>query len=170
VFANDFGDIYDVVKGQGNWDEANYWFEKIADYCRSHGLIQLFVAVPFEEQLLGKRKPGFYPGKLTNALNLNGTQFLNPAEDFINAHLEIFNDGVRSGQRPYGCPLFNAEIHDGHFSPLGSQVWAESVSRRLVLLLERDRLLRPKKADVSHNGPGRTWPRPEPNPGGEALP
>jgi len=145
VFANDFGDIYEVIKGHGDWDEANYWFEKIADYCRSHGLVQLFVAVPYEEQLLGRRKTGYYPGKFVNALNLNGTQFLNPAEDFINSHLEIFNEGVRQGRRPYACQLFNTQIGDGHFSPIGSEVWAEAVSRRLVLLLERERLLRPNK-------------------------
>jgi len=145
VFANDFGDIYEVAKGRGDWEEGNYWFNKVADYCRSQGLIQLFVAVPYEEQLFGRRRTGFYPGKVVNALDLNGTQFLNPAEDFINAHLELVNEGVSHGQRPYGCPLFNAQINDGHFSPLGSEVWAEAVSRRLVLLLERDRLLRPKK-------------------------
>jgi len=145
VFANDFGDIYEVANGRGNWEEGNYWFNKIADYCRSHELVNLFVAVPYEEQLFGRRRSAFYPGKVVNALDLNGTQFLNPAEDFINAHLELFNAGVRDGQRPYGCPLFNAQIHDGHFSPLGSEVWGETVSRRLVLVLERDRLLRPKK-------------------------
>lgn len=145
VFANDFGDIYDVAKGHGDWDEANYWFEKIADYCRSKGFVQLFVAVPYEEQLLGRRKPGFYPGKLVNTLNVNGTQFLNPAEDFINAHLENFNEGILRGQRPYASQLFNAQIGDGHFSPMGSEVWAETVSRRLALLLERERLLRPKR-------------------------
>jgi hypothetical protein len=166
VFANDFGDIYEVMKGHGDWDEANYWFEKIADYCRSHGLIQLFVSVPFEEQLVGSRKPGFYPGKLVNGLNLNGTQFLNPAEDFVNAHLEIVNDGVRQGQRPYGCPLFNTQIRDGHFSPQGAQVWAESVTRRLLLLMERDRLLRPKNAQVTT---GRS-PRTALAPTGERVP
>jgi hypothetical protein len=145
VFANDFGDIYEVANGHGDWDEANYWFEKIADYCRSKGLVQLFVAVPYQEQMLGRRKPAFYPGKLVNALSLNGTQFLNPAEDFINAHLEDFNEGVLRGQRPYASRLFNAQIGDGHFSPMGSEVWAETVSRRLALLLERDRLFRPKK-------------------------
>jgi hypothetical protein len=154
VFANDFGDIYDVASGKGDWDEANYWFNRIADYCRSRGLVQLFVAVPYEPQLFGRRKPGFYPGKVVNALNLNGTQFLNPADDFINAHLRLFNEGVRQGQRPFACPLFNVQYHDGHFSPIGSEVWAVSLSRRLALLLERERLLRPKIA-----APTGDWPR-----------
>jgi hypothetical protein len=165
VFANDFGDIYDVVKGLGDWDEANYWFNKIADYCRALGLVQLFVAVPYEDQLFGKRKTGFYPGMVVNALDLNGTQFLNPAEDFINTHLELFNDGVRRGQRPYACQLFNSEIRDGHFSPRGSEVWAEAVSRRLVLLLERDRLQHPKKRESLNTDSGRPGTK-----RGEALP
>ena len=48
-------------------------------------------------------------------------------------------DGERKGRRQQGCPLFNDDIGDGHFSAAGSEVWAASVGRRLVLLLEKDR-------------------------------
>jgi len=48
------------------------------------------------------------------------------------------NEADRRGRRPYGCPLFNGEISDGHFSALGAEVWAGAVGRRLLLLLEQN--------------------------------
>ncbi len=145
VFANDFGDAFEVQQGRGDWEEGCYWLDKIAEFCRSRQLIQLFVIAPLETQMLALRKSGFYPGRISNLLQINGTAFLNPVEDFVNAHLEIANDGERQGQRPAGCPLFNFEIHDGHFSPIGSEVWATAVGLRLALLLERNRLNAPRK-------------------------
>ena len=32
---NDFGDIWDVLKGQGDWEEAKYWLDKITSFCRT---------------------------------------------------------------------------------------------------------------------------------------
>jgi hypothetical protein len=156
VFGNDFGDIFEVLNGKGDWDEGNYWLQRIVDYCRSAQLVQLYVSVPYEMQMLGSRKPGFYPGKIANGLDINGIEFLNPIEAFVNAHLEIFNDGVRNGQRPYSCPLFNVQIGDGHFSAKGSEVWADAVGRRLALLIERNRLLDPNRNSRS----GQVSPRP----------
>jgi hypothetical protein len=40
-------------------------------------------------------------------------------------------------------PLFNGVIADGHFSAIGSELWAAVVGRRLVLLLEKARLAKP---------------------------
>jgi hypothetical protein len=151
VFANDFGEMFEVLQGRADWDEGNYWLNKICDYCRTRQWAQLFVAVPTEELILGRRKAGFYPGKITNGLEINGIEFLTPIESFCNAHLEIFNEGFRQARRPYGCPLFNAQYHDGHFSPIGSEVWAKAVGRRLVLLLERNRLLTPKQPSSATN-------------------
>jgi hypothetical protein len=34
--------------------------------------------------------------------------------------------------------LFNGQIGDGHFSPLGSELWANCVARRLASLLEKE--------------------------------
>ncbi len=36
--------------------------------------------------------------------------FLDPTDDFINAHLELVIEGERRGKRPQGCPLFNGVI------------------------------------------------------------
>ena len=143
VFTNDFGDLFEVpTKGLGDWDEGKYWLEKITDYCRSRQWPCLIVPAPFEPFMFGKRKSGYYPGKLSNILECNGLMFVDPIDDFIDAHLALVIEGERKGKRPQGCPLFNGHISDGHFSPAGSEVWATTVGRRLVLHLENERLRR----------------------------
>jgi hypothetical protein len=143
VFTNDFGDIHQVpTKGRGDWDEGKYWLDKITAFCKSREWPHVIVPVPYEPHMLGRRRAGYYPGTLSNILEVNSTMFVDPTDDFINAHLELVIDGERRGRRPQGCPLFNVTIGDGHFSPLGSESWAASVGRRLVLLLERDRLVK----------------------------
>jgi hypothetical protein len=92
--------------------------------------------------MLGKRKSGNYPGMISNALEINSLAFLDPTDHFIDAHLQMVIDGHRKGRRPHGCPLCNEAIGDGHFSPAGSNIWAERVGRRLLLLLEEDRVRR----------------------------
>jgi hypothetical protein len=145
VFANDFGDLWEVLKGRGDWEEGKYWLDKITSFCRTRDWPHLFVPVPFEPQMLGRRRAGFYPGMISNILEANSLMMFDPTDAFINAHLELVVAGERAGNRPQGCPLFNVQIGDGHFSPLGAEVWAAAVGRRLVLLLERSRELAPKK-------------------------
>jgi hypothetical protein len=142
VFTNDFGDVHEVpTKALGDWDEGKYWLDKITAFCKAREWPHLIVPVPYEPHMTGRRRAGYYPGMLSNILEVNSTMFLDPTDDFINAYLQLVIDGQRSGNRPQGCPLFNIQISDGHFSPLGSKAWAASVGRRLVLLLERDRLM-----------------------------
>jgi hypothetical protein len=141
---NDFGDLWEVIKGRGDWEEGKYWLDKITAFCRTRNWPHLFVPVPFEPHMLGRRRAGFYPGTISNILETNSLMMLDPTDDFINAHLALVVAGERAGKRPMGCPLFNVEIGDGHFSALGSEVWAAAVGRRLVLLLERNRELAPK--------------------------
>ena len=138
VFGNDFaGDIDGVAyKGKGDWDEGKYWMDRIIQLCRSRGCTYLVVPVPYEPVLLGRRRAGNYPGVLSNVLEENSLTFLDPSDDLLNAHLELVIAGERVGKRPYGCPLFNVEIRDGHFSALGSKAWAQTVGRRLTLLFE----------------------------------
>ncbi len=143
VFTNDFGDIFEVAtKGRGDWAEGKYWLDQIAAFCRSREWPHLVVPVPFEPHMLGNRRAGYYPGTLSNILEVNSTLFVDPTDDFINAYLALVVEGERKGQRPMGCPLFNVQIGDGHFSAIGAETWAAAVGRRLVLLLEKDRLAR----------------------------
>jgi lysophospholipase L1-like esterase len=139
VTANDFGDAFEAMRGIGDWEEGKHWLEKIEAYCRERRWPCLFVTVPSESQMLGRRKNGHYPGILSNVLSANALTFLDPTEAFINAHLELVVAGQRGGRPVYGCPLFNGELGDGHFSAKGAEVWASVVGKRLVLLLERDR-------------------------------
>jgi len=138
VFSNDFGDLFEVLDGKGDWVEGKYWLDQIADFCRRRNWPCLFVSVPLESQMLSRRKTGFYPGAISNILNDNAITFLDPTDTFVNAHLDLINEADRRGRRPYGCPLFNGEISDGHFSALGAEVWASAVGRRLLLLLEQN--------------------------------
>jgi hypothetical protein len=138
VFLNDFGSMTDVVdKGEGDWEEGKYWLQKIVDYCQARHWPYLIVPVPFVTQIVKKRNSGFYPGVLTNILRIDSLMYLYPIEDFANAQLKLVNEAKREGRTLQGCPLFNSAFGDSHFSPAGSEVWAESVGRRLILLLDR---------------------------------
>ncbi len=152
VFTNDFGDLHEVpTKGLGDWEEGRYWLEKIVAYCRAREWPHLIVAAPYAPNMFAKRKSGFYPGLLTNVLEVNGLMFLDPTDDLLDAHLQMVIDGERKGRRPQGCPLFNDVIGDGHFSAEGSTVWADRVGRRLALLLEKDRVSRERYEKSRHD-------------------
>jgi hypothetical protein len=138
VFINDFADeVSDAaLTGNGDWEEGKYWLQKIIALCHSRGWTYLIVPAPYEPVLLGKRKAGHYPGELSNALEEPSLTFLDPSDDLLNAHLELIIAGTKIGRKPYACPLFNVEIRDGHFSALGAKAWAQTVGRRLMLLLD----------------------------------
>ena len=84
-----------------------------------------------------------------NVLDIDSPMFLDPMDDFLNAHLKSRVEAERRGQAPKDCTLFNGAIGDSHFSAAGSEVWAESVGRRLILLLNDHRLY------PERGGPGR---------------
>ena len=138
VFGNDFaGQIDDVVTlGKGDWDEGKYWLDKIVALCRSRGWTYLIVPVSHESILLGRRRAGHYPGMISTILETNAFNFLDPSDGLLDDYLELVVDGERIGNRPYGCPLFNFRIGDGHFSAIGSRSWARIVARRMELLLD----------------------------------
>jgi hypothetical protein len=137
VFANDFGPGNEVVsRGAGDWEEGKYWLEKIGTYCRERHWPCLIVPVPYSGSVLNARKSGYYPGILSNNLDIPSMMYLFPIEDFVNAHLRLLKENKRAGRELSGCPLYNDTIRDGHLSAAGSEVWADSVGRRIVLLLE----------------------------------
>ncbi len=141
LFANDFGDTFDVAAGKGgDWDEGKYWLGEIAQFCRSKGILLVTVPTPFESQLNARRFAGFYPGQVSNILQATGMQYIDPVEDFANENLRLMNEAERAHNRPQTSPLFNGKIGDGHFSVLGSELWASTVGRRLLLLFDKARL------------------------------
>jgi lysophospholipase L1-like esterase len=141
LFANDCGSEFTAAStGAGDWFEADYWLEQIRLACDVRRLPCLFVPAPFDYTILRKRNPGNYPGRFGNMLQVESPMFLNPTENFLNEHLRTRIDALRRGREPKGSALFNADIGDGHFSPLGAQVWAETVGRRILLVMEDERL------------------------------
>ncbi len=143
LFCNDFGDLHAVpTRGLGDWGEGKYWLEKIGAFCAAREWPYLIAPAPYAPGLLGKRRPGFYPGLIANELDINSIFLLDPTEDFIDAHLDRVIEGQLRRARPMGCPLFNDAIGDGHFSALGSRVWAERVGRRLLRIMGEEQARR----------------------------
>ncbi len=138
LFANDFGGVYEVAAGKGgDWPEGKYWLGQITQYCRGRGIVALTIPAPLESQINARRFAGNYPGQVSNILESSGIEFLDPIESFVNEHLARVLEGTRAGNRPTTSPLFNGAIADGHFSAIGSELWAAEVGQRLVLLLEK---------------------------------
>jgi hypothetical protein len=140
LFANDFGDLFEVLEGKGDWEEGKYWLGQITQFCRTRGLICLVVPAPWVNQLQGPRNAGSYPGKVSNILESTGQYYLDPVEDFATELLRLSIQHQREGKPTSPNPLFNGSLGDGHFSPLGCEVWARAVASRLSLLLGAPRI------------------------------
>lgn len=138
VCPNDLGDENDVLQGRSDdLDEAAYWLDRIAHWCRARSIPCLVVIVPIDRQVLSLRRPGYYPDPIVNRLTGNASNCLDPFEAFMDEHLRLRrlhpeSDGSKS-------LLYNGHINDNHFSPLGSRLWAEQVARRLEGLSDRFR-------------------------------
>ena len=87
--------------------------------------------------MLGRREDRLLPRDLSNMLDPNSLMFLDPTEISSTHTLNLTIAASSEDNRSQGCPLFNDAIDDHHFSAAGSEVWADSVGRRLVLLLEQ---------------------------------
>jgi hypothetical protein len=152
VFLNDFGDTGDVGdRGIGDWQEGKYWLERIAEFCQKRQWPYLIVPAPFVTHLLMKRKSGYYPGTLSNILEVDPLKYLYPIEDFANAQLRLINEAKRRGEKLDDCPLYNGPVGDSHFSAAGSEVWAAAVGRRLILLLDRESAMGDQSTAVAGN-------------------
>ena len=89
LFANDFGDLFEVLEGKGDWEESQYWLGQIAQYCRTKDLICLTVPAPWVNQFEGQRRRAFYPGMVSNILESPGQTYLDPFEDFATESLRL---------------------------------------------------------------------------------
>ena len=134
LYANDFGEESAVLRGEGDWIEAQYWLDKIRLYCTARGAICLIVPVPYESQLVGVRNMGHYQGQISNITKANSQLYCDPTEDFVNADLALAREHRDATNRSL---LYNGRLGDCHFSPRGSALWGQVVAKRLALLLER---------------------------------
>jgi len=149
VSANDFGPGNPVwARGAGDWQEGKYWLEKIVEYCRARQWLYLIVPATDWRSVLYKRNTGYFPGILSNTLEIPSELYLDPIDDFVSAQLKLQTETKRAGRPLSRSPLYNSAINDGHFSATGSEVWADSVGRRLMLLLDRDPNLNEQSASV----------------------
>ncbi len=124
LFANDFGDLFEVLEGKGDWDEGKYWLGQIAQYCRTKELICLTVPAPWVNQLDGPRKSGFYPGMISNILESASQSYLDPIEDFATELLQRTNQLRHEGKPTTPNPLFN-----GRWATATSRPWAARSGR-----------------------------------------
>lgn len=139
LFANDFGDLFEVLDGRADWEENRYWIGRIAAYCNSRGIPCLVVPAPWVNHVEGPRKTAHYPGRIPDILDDPGLTYFDPIEDFIEANDRHGLERLTKGEPTTPSPLFNGKIGDGHFSPLGCEVWGDAVGRRLARLLESRR-------------------------------
>jgi len=139
LFANDFGDLFEVLEGRADWEENRYWIGRIAATCRDRGIPCLVVPAPWVNHVEGDRKTGSYPGRIPDLLGDGGPAYFDPMESFVEAELRSRLDRLSKHQALTPSPLFNGKLADGHFSALGCRVWAEAVATRLALLLDLGR-------------------------------
>ncbi len=83
ITDNDFGDLY----GQPDWSEAEYWIDRIADFCSQRSLEFLFVPAPVPGWLLGRREPYRFQAPFTRILKRGGRNYVDPTESFTDALL-----------------------------------------------------------------------------------
>ncbi len=95
VFANDGGgEIEAATQGIGDWYEVIYWLNQIVKNCRQRHCNCLIVAAPYELCVVQGRSSGNYPGQLVNRIPLPSEMFLDPMDDFLDAHLRSAGRGV----------------------------------------------------------------------------
>jgi hypothetical protein len=136
VCPNDFGSEFDILAGRPDWmDEAAYWIDKAQGWCRARNVPFLLVPVPSYPQVESRRKDGFYPGLVNNIFAAPPSHYLDPLERFLDENLRLKLEARRSGEGYARCKLYNRHIDDDHFSPLGAEVWADAVARRLSLIM-----------------------------------
>ncbi len=89
ICVNDFGNALEAIgEGKGDWDEGKYWLEKIIALCNERHWPHLIVAVPYRAHVIRMRKNGRYPGGILNVLDDLSVNYLDPIDDFVNAHLD----------------------------------------------------------------------------------
>jgi hypothetical protein len=140
LFANDFGDLFEVLEGRGDWEENRYWIGRIDAFCKERGIPCLAVPAPWVNQIDGPRLAGHYPGGVSNILETGGMSYFDPMEAFCEETDRLALEAASAGRPTTPNPLFNGHLADGHFSALGCRLWGESVGRRLALILERRRV------------------------------
>jgi hypothetical protein len=140
VCPNDFGEGFAVLAGKGDdWDEAAYWLDQIILWCRGRSVLCVLVPVPTDAQILGWRKDSRYPARVCDLFTGSSTSYCDPLNAFVDEHLRLQYDVRHPGRNFEKSPLYNGQIDDNHFSPLGADLWASIVAHRVDLLRKKRR-------------------------------
>jgi hypothetical protein len=130
ISSNDFGNPDDPA----SWTEGQYWIDRIADLCSQRGWGYLLVPAADKLTVMGPRNLERFQAQVCRIFGRGGGNYVDPIESFTDMHLRARNDGLRRGTTT-ADPLFNVHLlGDRHFSPLGSDVWARVVARRILLV------------------------------------
>ncbi len=137
VCPNDFGEGEAVLHGEGDgFAEAEYWLERIRQWCDARQVFLLLVPVPTYSQIEGVRRDAYYPGQVCNNFHSGSIRYCNPLDEFVNEHLRLLKIAKAAGKPSRRSELHNREIDDDHFSPRGAALWAEIVGRRLRRIID----------------------------------
>ncbi len=134
--VNDFGDVAEAMKGQGDWAETRYWLERIQQFCRTREILCMIAPVPYDSQVSAIRMQGGYPGRLGDLTGSSTMHYIFPIEDLVDEFSRMRLESARTGHSKSSNPLYNVHLGDHHFSPRGCQVWASAIGRRVAPLLE----------------------------------
>lgn len=134
--VNDFGDVGDAMRGRGDWTETKFWLEDIYQYCRTRDILCITAPVPYDHQIVASRLEGGYPGRLNDLGGASSLNWVFPIEDLVDEFARVRLQARRERRTITENPLYNVHLGDHHFTPLGAEVWARAVGRRLAPLLE----------------------------------
>jgi hypothetical protein len=133
VFHNDFGDMTDPT----NWAEGEYWLDRIVELCMQRNWQSVIVPAADHFALFGPRNYEPFQSQLSRIIKISSSKYIDTIVPFTDALLRLRNDQARAGL-PMGNPLYNLHLMgDGHYSPLGADLWARVVARRVLLLWDQ---------------------------------
>jgi hypothetical protein len=133
IYHNDFGDMSDPA----NWAEGEYWLDRIVELCMHRGWQSVFVPAADEAALFGPRNFEPFQSQLSRIIKISSARYVDTIAPFTDVLLRLRNDAARA-REPVRNPLFNLHLMgDGHYSPLGADLWARVVARRVLLLWDQ---------------------------------
>jgi hypothetical protein len=133
IFHNDFGDMSDPA----NWAEGEYWLDRTLELCMHRGWQSVFVPAAAEAALLGPRNYEPFQSQLNRIIKISSAKYVDTTGPFTDVLLRLRNDAARAGVAVQN-PLYNLHLMgDGHYSPLGADLWARVVARRVLLLWDQ---------------------------------
>jgi hypothetical protein len=91
--------------------------------------------------VLGPKNLDRFTGQFSRIMKYGAIHYVDPSPWFSDSLLRLKNDAERNGESVRD-PLFNLHLlGDRHYSPLGADLWARVVARRMLLAWDRLALL-----------------------------